>query len=907
MSASMINIDFGTRRGWGEALPEETPFCTLLTLLLVPDLLCTQCLAALDVLDFKTKVLKLGLSQDSNGCRLCALLLARFRATASASVIEIEYCMIPRYGYFITVFDIAFRRVGAKDWRANVVRLGIQKEKVNRDTDGDHPPMVYFESKIGPSTDSESSMAQVAKWFETCCEKHERCKPETAPTPFVPSRLLEISGSDERTMRIRLRERPTLPVEVRYATLSHCWGSVMPFKLKHELVKSCLNGISLDEISRVFRDAIRVAWRLKIQYIWIDSLCIIQDSLEDWRAESAQMGLVYRHGILNIAATGFSDGSNGLFVQRDPNILMPISLSIGTNHSSHGNPGEGREKRQGALEPGNYYLADTSVWKGGVDDSPLCGRGWVTQERALSVRTVHFGKEQLFWECLRENASEVLPKGMLRGTEIMDPKAFLVPGTDAKEKREERLQSLRKELLERKKFDDDLRARLKTFKDRMRNIVGSDYEDSDDECGSDDDMSDKVFAARMMAIRNGNLAVRKGTTAARKGTMPENVSSESSDSDSDRWSYDPDKPSKLTKRKPLKFSLKSLELRPQDFEDCDLNILDGLNIKGWKKFKAQLERWNIGRQANSVESRPIRGMPHELSQWVAIVKLFSRCSLSFSSDKLVAISGMAQTLAPKLNCDYVAGLWRKDLEHQLLWKVTQPRPAPEKNHTRGPSWTWASVDGAIDIPEWRGYFYNRIAGDITWMAKVDDVSVQLAETGKYGQAQSGILTLTGRLGVFRIVKNGPENSANDGDNQDTNRSPESKTLWIIASWDTQELAEKFGTSGPRTYVQHHSTYGTGKGARRSMHPLDIFFVPVRVMDADPDGHDFEQPMLTGLLLLPTGNKKGMFRRIGQFELSGHWIHPHEEAFESLSKSTVLLDNRLYVSKHKRGQYTIRMV
>ena len=183
------------------------------------------------------------------------------------------------------------------------------------------------------------------------------------------------------------------------------------------------------------------------------------------------------------------------------------------------------------------------------------------------------------------------------------------------------------------------------------------------------------------------------------------------------------------------------------------------------------------------------------------------------------------------------------------------------------------------------------------------MSVQLAETGEYGQAQSGTLTLTGRLGVLRIVKN----SANDGDHQDASGMPESKKLWIAPSWDTQELAEQFGTSGQRTYVQHHSTYWTRKGARRSMHPLDVFFVPVRVMDSDPDGADYEQPMLTGLLLLPTGDKKGMFRSVGQFELSGHWIRPHEEAFESLSKSTAHLDNTLYVSKHKRGQYTICIV
>ena len=579
--------------------------------------------------------------------------------------------------------------------------------------------MVYFESKISPSTDSDSSLAQVGKWFKTCCEEHEECKPETS-TSFVPSRLLEISGSDESTLRIRLRERPTLPVEIRYSTLSHCWGSVMPFKLKHELLKSCLNGISLDEISRVFRDAIRVAWRLGIQYIWIDSLCrtqhslhpwvalltvlgIIQDSLEDWTAESAQMGSIYQHGVLNIAATGFSDGTNGLFVQRDPSILTPISFSLETDHSSHESAEEDKKQPRKALKPGNYYLADTGVWKDGVDDSPLCGRGWVTQERALSVRTVHFGKEQLFWECLYESASEVLPKGTLRGTKIMDPKVFLVPATNATEK----LQSIRKDMLEHKKFNDDFIARTNELKRmrnrRMGNTTESDDEDSDDKYGSDDDLSDKAFAARMLAARSGGLAASKGTKVAGKSTKPKKAPPQSSGTDSDEWNYNV-KSVMSRKWKPPRRSLKSLGLTPQDFEDCDLDILDGLDIKGWGKFKAQLQGWNIGQQANSVEPRPIRGMPHGLDQWVAVVRFFSRCSLSFSSDKLVAISGMAQTLAPKLKCDYLAGLWRKDLEHQLLWKVIQPRPAPEKNHTRGPSWTWASVDGEIDIPEWGGYF-----------------------------------------------------------------------------------------------------------------------------------------------------------------------------------------------------------
>jgi hypothetical protein len=63
-------------------------------------------------------------------------------------------------------------------------------------------------------------------------------------------------------------------------------------------------------------------------YIWIDSLCIIQDQQEDWQIESSKMGDVYRNSLFTIAATGFSDGHKGLFVERDPLVLHKERLSI---------------------------------------------------------------------------------------------------------------------------------------------------------------------------------------------------------------------------------------------------------------------------------------------------------------------------------------------------------------------------------------------------------------------------------------------------------------------------------------------------------------------------------------------------------------------------------------------------
>ncbi|KAH8600698.1 heterokaryon incompatibility protein-domain-containing protein, partial [Bisporella sp. PMI_857] len=79
-------------------------------------------------------------------------------------------------------------------------------------------------------------------------------------------------------------------------------------------------------LPKTFQDTILVAQRLNISYIWIDSLCIIQDSAEDWQAESAIMGQIYSNCTLNIAAAGASDGSVGLFFERDIRLVKPVEV-----------------------------------------------------------------------------------------------------------------------------------------------------------------------------------------------------------------------------------------------------------------------------------------------------------------------------------------------------------------------------------------------------------------------------------------------------------------------------------------------------------------------------------------------------------------------------------------------------
>jgi hypothetical protein len=144
------------------------------------------------------------------------------------------------------------------------------------------------------------------------------------------------------------------------------------------------NRIELSLLSRTFQDAVIIARQLKLRYLWIDSLCIIQDDRVDWDRESAKMGAIYRNAFLTIAAAGAKDGSEGCFIPRLRPVVDPVRFQ---QTSSRG--------EEGSMWIGLYQ----GDFVGSVTSGPLNARGWVLQERVLASRTVHFAQEQLYWEC----------------------------------------------------------------------------------------------------------------------------------------------------------------------------------------------------------------------------------------------------------------------------------------------------------------------------------------------------------------------------------------------------------------------------------------------------------------------------------------------------------------------------
>ena len=93
-------------------------------------------------------------------------------------------------------------------------------------------------------------------------------------------RILEINSLPGAEF-IRLVETEAVPEDAEYMTLSHCWGKVEILKLSTDNLEGMKHEIILSDLPETFRNAVNITRDLGCRFLWIDSLCILQDSAED--------------------------------------------------------------------------------------------------------------------------------------------------------------------------------------------------------------------------------------------------------------------------------------------------------------------------------------------------------------------------------------------------------------------------------------------------------------------------------------------------------------------------------------------------------------------------------------------------------------------------------------------------
>jgi Heterokaryon incompatibility protein (HET) len=174
--------------------------------------------------------------------------------------------------------------------------------------------------------------------------------------------------------------------------------------------------IPLALLPKTIQDAIKVARRLGIEYLWVDSICIVQDDSDDFERESANMGKIYQQALFTIAATSARSSSEGLFNERYTDLEIPSEQShfVRLPYRLSGEKTVCDIFLQTERYPDHHILRPFDVELSNCEWSK---RGWVVQERLLSRRILHYASEQLFWECqegvFAESSEGALPESSL--------------------------------------------------------------------------------------------------------------------------------------------------------------------------------------------------------------------------------------------------------------------------------------------------------------------------------------------------------------------------------------------------------------------------------------------------------------------------------------------------------------
>ena len=163
--------------------------------------------------------------------------------------------------------------------------------------------------EIQPHAGTTRTWATVNGWLDECRAGHQRCVSSVSST-WYPKRLLRLAPSSPgQEGRIRLiytdNDRPSSA----YVALSHCWGGKSGLVNTVTSESGLLQGVQWNELPNTFRDAITVVRNIRMEYLWIDSLCIQQDNRADWAQHAQCMDKVFQHAQLTIAATTSANSS----------------------------------------------------------------------------------------------------------------------------------------------------------------------------------------------------------------------------------------------------------------------------------------------------------------------------------------------------------------------------------------------------------------------------------------------------------------------------------------------------------------------------------------------------------------------------------------------------------------------
>ncbi|RFU33738.1 hypothetical protein B7463_g2592, partial [Scytalidium lignicola] len=238
------------------------------------------------------------------------------------------------------------------------------------------------------NTGSDTAFQLVFVWNDECHSTHARCRASSSDDPLLPHRVIDVGSLDNSAEPYLLE---TSDQTGKYLTLSHCWGGASSIKTTTENIQQYYTEIRLQDLPRTFRDAVYVTRKLGYRYLWIDSLCIIQNNKKDWEVEAAMMHQYYKQSLLTISAADGGNSEAGLFRDREAVRNQPCEIQI--------TDAQGYPQKMLAYTNSMSFELNRSSLSESFKLFLLYSRAWVFQEQALSPRTLIYARDRISWRC----------------------------------------------------------------------------------------------------------------------------------------------------------------------------------------------------------------------------------------------------------------------------------------------------------------------------------------------------------------------------------------------------------------------------------------------------------------------------------------------------------------------------
>ena len=251
---------------------------------------------------------------------------------------------------------------------------------------------------LDKTTMSPANIVLARTWLTNCMDCHSPC---SRTSTVLPRRVVDLT--DPKSPRLACRDG----LNGQYVALSYKWGLSQRFVTTVGNLEQRMHLIRMESLPQTFQNAIEVTHSLGFQYLWIDALCIIQDSADDLDTDINSMDQVYQNAALTIFAAGADDANSGLSVTRNPWETKPCQLGVKFTEMG--------------------LTIDTQTLISFYEDYvpsgryPLFDRGWVLQEQLMSRRCLIFGNHFMSWECLCAQCTEKWPTVTGKIEEISDP------------------------------------------------------------------------------------------------------------------------------------------------------------------------------------------------------------------------------------------------------------------------------------------------------------------------------------------------------------------------------------------------------------------------------------------------------------------------------------------------------